>query len=117
MRIPEVARAVFSALIVGSLAFYVDLRNDEVQAAALVLVVGSGIIGVAWPKWSWAAGVTSGACIFGGYGLFHVVGIATPQPAQPNLYGALIAIVPAVIGALLGAGLRAVLRTGDATRS
>ena len=39
MHVPPVVRVILSALVVGSLAFYVDLHNDGVQAAALVLLV------------------------------------------------------------------------------
>lgn len=117
MRLHPVVSVILTALVVGSLAFYVDLHNDEVQPAALILLVGSAAIGAVWPKWSWVAGIVAGLCILGGHVAFRALGGVPRFPIEPNPYGALVAVIPATIGALIGAGLRVMLRTGDVTRS
>ena len=117
MRVPPVVSVLLGAVVVGSLAFYVDLHNDEVQPAALILLVGSGLIGAAWPKWSWLAGLISGVCITVGHFAYRAAGGAPPFPIEPNPFAALVAIIPATIGALIGAGARVMFRSSDVKRS
>ena len=116
MRMPPVVGVIISALVVGSLAFYVDLHSDEVQPAALVLLVGTGVIGAVWPKWSWVAGIVSGLCITAGHFAYRTAGGTPPFPVEPNPFAALIAVVPATIGALIGAGARVMFRSREVKR-
>jgi len=114
MRLPPILSVALCALAVGSLAFYVDLHNDEVQPAALILVVGAGVIGAVWPRWSWAGGLISGLCILGGHVIYRAMGGTPAFAIEPNAWGALIAVVPATLGALMGAGVRVMLSPGSA---
>ena len=116
MRVSPVAGVLVSALVVGALAFYVDLHSDEVQPAAFILFAGSAVIGFAQPKWSWLAGVVSGLCILGGHVANRASGGAPTFPIEPNPYGALVAVIPATVGALVGAGMRVMMRTGAVRR-
>jgi hypothetical protein len=116
MRVPALPTVVLSALVVGAFAFYVDVHNDEVQPTALILVLGAGVIGATWPKWSWVGGLVSGVCILLGHLIWRASGRPTPFPMQPNVIAALIAVIPAMVGALIGAGARLMLRSAEAPR-
>jgi len=111
MRVPALPSVILSALVVGAFAFYVDVHNDEVQPAALILVLGAGTIGAIWPKWSWVGGLVSGVCILLGHLAWRASGQPTPFPLHPNVFAALIAVIPAMVGALTGAGARLMFRS------
>ena len=114
MRLPPIVSVVLCAFAVGSLAFYIDLHNEEVQPAALVLVLGGGVIGLMWPRWSWAGGIVAGLCIVAGHLIYRAMGGRPPFAIEPSIWGALIAVVPATVGALMGAGLRVMVSPGSA---
>jgi hypothetical protein len=77
-----------------------DLRNDEVQPAVLVLLAGGFVLGFARPRRWWAWGLALGAWIpaeplWGR--LRHLV------PLYPYNPGVVIAFIPALLGAGAGA--------------
>jgi NO-binding membrane sensor protein with MHYT domain len=101
--------AVLIGVIVGALAGYVDTHNDEVQATVLVLVVGMAITGFASPKWSWLAALVAGSCILSAHLIARALGIPPLYPVQPNVFASLLALIPAMVGAIAGAAARKVV--------
>lgn len=81
-----------------------DLRNDEVQPAVLMILVGAAVLGFARPRfwWAWALGLA--AWIPAEIVLSPLLRI---PPAYPfNAGGFFLPPIPALIGAACGAGLR-----------
>lgn len=97
---------LIAALVVGALAGYVDQHNDEVQATVLVLVVGMIGIGFASPRWSWLGALTAGLCILGAALIARALGIPPLYPVKPNIFATLLALIPAFVGAGIGAMIR-----------
>jgi ABC-type multidrug transport system permease subunit len=95
------------AVAFGCLAVSVDIHNDEVQAAVLVLLVAGFLVGGIWPvgAWRWAL-VLGLSIVVGDYAApqLHLVA----RDPEPINWGALIAIVPAFLGTYLGVGMRRV---------
>ena len=100
---------VLIGVLVGALAGYVDTHNDEVQATVLVLIVGMAITGFAAPKWWWLAALVAGSCILFAHLIARALGIPPLYPVQPNIFASLLAIVPALLGALAGVAARRVV--------
>jgi hypothetical protein len=102
--------AWIAALGFGAFAVHVDLHNDEVQAAVLVLLVGGGLLGLLVPQraWRWAL-VLGFSIIVGDYAAPQLHLIA--RPPEPVNWGALIALIPAFVGTYVGVGIRSVLAT------
>jgi hypothetical protein len=106
VKIPLPAIVVLIGVIVGAFAGYVDTHNDEVQATVLVLVVGMAITGFAFPKWSWLAALVAGSCILFAHLIARALGIPPLYPVEPNVLASLLALIPAMLGALAGAAVR-----------
>jgi hypothetical protein len=77
-----------------------DLRNDDVQPAVLIALAGAFVLGLARPRRWWAWGLALGAWVPAEPLVSRLTGIA---PSYPFNAGALLAFVPALVGAGLGA--------------
>ncbi len=77
-----------------------DLRNEEVQPAVLLLLVGAFVLGAARPRWWWAWALALGAWVPAEPLVSRVAGITPTWPANA---GALVAFVPALVGGAMGA--------------
>ena len=96
--------AFFLALAAGSFAGYVDLHNDEVQAAVLVIVVSGFLLGAAAPRRSGAIGTIIGL----GIPVAHLYARATHMvlPYETSWPWTFLALIPALIAAASGAAAR-----------
>ena len=97
-----------AAIGVGCFAVSVDLHNDEVQAAVLVLLVGGFLIGAIWPAGAWRWALILGVSILVGDNAAPRLGMSA-GPVEPMNWGTVIAMVPAFIGTYLGVGVRALI--------
>jgi hypothetical protein len=94
------------AVVFGCFAVYVDGRNDEVQAAVLVLLVGGVAIGLVGTRRRWIAAVILGLSIVISHPIANVFHLGSDfAQTAPNL-GMLIALVPALIGTAVGVAIR-----------
>ena len=94
------------ALVLASFAVSVDLHNDEVQAAVLVLLVSGFVLGAIWPSGAWRWALILGLSIFVGDPIGVQLGAAPPWPETGINFGSLVALVPAFIGTYAGVGVR-----------
>jgi len=95
---------VLLCVIVGPVIGIIDFRATEVQPAVLLLLVGSAIISWLQPKYAWLVALMLGLSIVETHFVALAIGKAPPSAtALPTL----LALIPACIGALTGAGLRA----------
>lgn len=80
---------------------FIDFNNDEVQSAALLIVIFSFIAGYFDSKYAWAYAMSIGSAIFIGNLLFNAAGMI-PKDPNINLASTFVALIPAFIGAYLG---------------
>lgn len=102
-----------TAVAIGCCAVSVDLHNDEVQAAVLILLLGGFVVGAIWPGAAWRWALVLGLSIFVGDNTAPRLGLVA-LPVQPMNWGTLIAIVPAFIGTFVGVGVRRLLAASSA---
>ena len=95
----------------GIFAWWVDSRNDEPQAAVLVILMVTFMIGFLLPRRAWLWALIVGICIPLGYLLTRTLGYLPVNPVDPGWYASLIALIPAFIGAYIGALARVVIRS------
>jgi hypothetical protein len=98
--------AIVVALLSSALCGLVSVRSAEVQPAVIVIGVTCFILGFALPNLAWLWALIVGLGVFLGYLVAGLVHYAVKAPPDPNIYGSLIAFVPAFIAAYLGAAAR-----------
>lgn len=100
------------AVLGGFIAGAVDFRNDEPQAAVLVIVVFAGLLGLVQPKkaWRWAIIVGLGVPIV--YLIATALGYQPKSVPEPGWYASLIALIPAFISTYSGVLLRKAISAG-----
>ena len=81
-----------------------DLRNDEVQPAVLVILVGSAVLGFARPRFWWAWALALAAWIPAEYLLSPVIHV--PPQSSFNLGAVFLPPSFALAGAAVGMGLQ-----------
>lgn len=96
------AMAVAGGVVAGA----VDFRNDEPQAAVIVIVVFAGLLGVVRPikAWRWAIIVGLGVPLV--YLIATGLGYQPKSLPEPGWYASLIALIPAFLSAYCGVLLR-----------
>jgi hypothetical protein len=89
------------ALFLGIMVGWLDLNAAEVQGTVLLLLVFGVFFGFAQPKHAWRWALLLGMWVPLGGLAAQAIGLKTPEP--PNVFGSLIAFVPALLGAYGGA--------------
>lgn len=94
------------ALMGGFAAGAVDFNNDEPQAAMLVIIVFTGLLGFVQPRkaWRWAIIVGLGVPIV--YLIATAFGYQPKSLPEPGWYASLIALIPAFFSTYCGVLLR-----------
>ncbi len=94
------------AVMGGFLAGAVDFNNDEPQAAVIVIVAFTGLLGFIQPRkaWRWALIVGLGVPIV--YVIATALGYHSKSVGEPGWYASLIALIPAFISTYCGVLLR-----------
>jgi hypothetical protein len=99
------------ALAGGIFAWWVDSRNDEPQAAVLVILMVTFVLGFLVPLRAWLWAVITGLCLPLGYLLARAAGYLPAALPEPGWYASIIALIPAFIGAYAGALARVILNS------
>jgi hypothetical protein len=99
------------ALAGGIFAWWVDSRNDEPQAAVLVILMVTFLSGLLVPQRAWLWALITGLCLPVGYLLTRAAGYLPSTPLEPGWYASIIALIPAFIGAYVGALARVFINT------
>ena len=105
--------ALWPVLVALSLAApigYLDLRASEVQGIVLLILLGAGGFGLLWPRRAWLWALLFGLSV----PVWHLFG-RSAYAVQPNAFATLMALIPAVLAASVGAGLR--LASGEPKRN
>jgi hypothetical protein len=92
----------------------IGTSDDAAMVVLLALPVAAGLLGFAAPRRAWLAGLVPGAAIGVAHLVYAILGPALPgDPGTAGVRGAatlLVLVVPATIGAYLGAGAALLLR-------
>ena len=106
---------VLPPTLLGILAGWVDLRNDEVQAPVFFVLVFSFALGAVKPGRAWLSAILVGVMLPTMEWLARTLHWHTAYAACGSPEGAFLALIPALIGAYAGAAARWILsRVGDA---
>ncbi len=89
------------SIIVGS----IDLVATAVQVPVALLLLFGGVLGIITGGWAWAWGLVLGCSVFCAHVLAAACGYKAPYQVQPNIYATFLAVIPAMLGSLCGAGL------------
>jgi len=98
------------ALCGGIFAGWVDFNNDEPQAAVLVILVATILLGLILPKKAWLWAIIVALCVPGVYLFARSLGYQPVSPPSPAWYASLLALIPAFIGAYAGVLGRVIIR-------
>lgn len=93
---------VIIAFLGGISAGWIDFNNDEPQAAVLVVLVVTFLLGFMLPKKAWLWAIIVALCIPGIYLFAHGAGLQPVSPPIPGWYASVIALIPGFIGAYAG---------------
>jgi hypothetical protein len=106
---------IIGAVAFGLLAGWIDIRNDEVQPAALLVLAFSFGFSAANPRKAWLIALIMGGCIPLVAHVARAFGIQPVGPApDPWWTGIVVPLALALIGASLGAGFGWLLGRGRA---
>ena len=94
------------AVVLGLLIGYLDWHASEVQPIVLLVLIAVGAVSFFWPRWSWLAAIVVAVCIPIAHLIGRAMGYTESYPIEPNVWAALLALIPAFIAAGLGAGAR-----------
>lgn len=92
-------------LVFGCIIGYLNLHNNEVQPAVLAILVFTALLSFLQPRRAWLWAILLGLSVMLSYFIAEAIGYHAPPP-DPNIFATLIALIPACIGATLGAVLR-----------
>ena len=94
------------AVIGGFLAGAVDFNNDEPQAAVIVIMAFTGLLGLIQPRKAWRWGLIVGLGVPIVYLIATALSYHSKSAGEPGWYASLIALIPAFISAYCGVLLR-----------
>jgi len=97
------------ALSSGIFAGWVDFNNDEPQAAVLVILVVTFLLGLIQPRLAWLWAIIVALSLPAVYLVATNVGFQPVSPPSPGLYATLLALIPSFIGAYAGALCRMIM--------
>ena len=83
---------------------WVDVVVDDLPLTALLVVMASMLLGIVRPRWPWRWAVMVG--IFIPLEEFAAYALRTVKPTRAQVYGSLLAFLPGIVGAYVGAFLR-----------
>lgn len=95
-----------SGLIVG----WVDFTHDEPQPAVALLLLFTVLLGAVKPRlaWLWALLCTAGLPL--AYIILLALGLKPAGWPSPGIYATLLAVIPAMLGALGGVLINYIIR-------
>ena len=106
--------AALLAIIAGLGIAWVDARADEVVVAVVPLLIAGALLGLARPRLALLWGVLLGIWI----PIEHWTGmLGTPVAPSSSALGPLLALIPATLGALIGAAVELAFSTPEDARS
>jgi glycopeptide antibiotics resistance protein len=90
------------ALVGGLYAGWIDFNNDEPQAAVLLILPLTFLLGLIQPRNAWLWAIIVACCLPGVYLLATTLGYQPASPPSPGWYASFLALIPAFLGVYLG---------------
>ena len=91
-------------------AFFIgwcDTHTDEIPIVLGFVLIICGALGLLWPQYFLLTGIVVGLSVFAAETLVNFGVLRAPYPSKPGLpWPALLALIPAMVGAAAGAGIR-----------
>ena len=94
------------SIIAAGICGIIDFNSMEVQLPALCILIASSVFGFLNPKYSWLSGLLIGLGVITTSIIARTLGYLPAYNIEPNLFGGLLALIPAVSGTLIGVGLK-----------
>ncbi|HEY2066271.1 MAG TPA: hypothetical protein VGG84_09970 [Gemmatimonadaceae bacterium] len=107
------ALALGGALPAGLAIGLADTRSEEVQGPALLLFIAAALLASRAPRLAIPIGLLTGLGVPLVHGYVRLAHVPLPFPMN-SYWGSFVALIPATIGALAGAGLSRLRRGGTA---
>ena len=101
---------VIIAVVSGAIAGVIDMFAAEIQPALFLILVATCLLGFLQPQRAWLWALIIGGSILVVHLLGMLVGFQPSYPVEPNVWVTSIALLPALIGAYLGAITRRLLK-------
>ncbi|MCW5941930.1 MAG: hypothetical protein KIS66_06845 [Fimbriimonadaceae bacterium] len=99
--LPHVAAAAFGLALAA-----MDFRTRPVQPVAGALLIVTMAFGAVWPRRAWRWALWIGGAVPALHVVAHALGVKPAYPVEPGPIAAFLALIPAFLGAYLGALLR-----------
>jgi NO-binding membrane sensor protein with MHYT domain len=100
------------AILLGAIAGYVDLQEEEVQMPALLIISFAFFLGFARPRTAWAWGLVIGLSIPAAHLIARMIGYKPPYPV--SLPTTFLPVAFALAGAYAGVAMKKlILRRTD----
>ncbi len=96
---------VFNLLLTvafGIIISYIDLHNDDVQPAVMLLLIFSFILGYKDPPRAWLYSILLALSIISGYLFSKQIGMVPKGPPPDNILWTFLALIPAFAGGYAG---------------
>ncbi len=100
---------IIVAVVCGMMAGGIDMMASEIQPAVFLVLIFTCLLGFLQPRRAWLWAFIIGSSILAVHLLGLIFSIQPACPVEPNVWVTSIALVPAFIGAYLGALTRKVL--------
>ncbi|MCU7492912.1 MAG: hypothetical protein HF312_18035 [Ignavibacteria bacterium] len=95
---------VLISVLLGAMAGFVDIIASEVQSSALLIIISTCFLGFIQPKNAWLSALIIGSSILAAHLISPFWGLYPDYPVEPSVWATTIALIPAFIGAYIGAG-------------
>ncbi|HET7459485.1 MAG TPA: hypothetical protein VFJ74_17675 [Gemmatimonadaceae bacterium] len=95
-------------IALGTLVGFSDLRMEEVQPVALMLLSFGLVLGAAYPEGAWRRALMLGLSVPLAHLVSQYTGRVLPYPV-PSFAAGFVALIPAFVGSYIGVGLRRVV--------
>jgi hypothetical protein len=97
---------IFVAILLGLIVGWVDFHSDEIQATLILVFLFSFVMGYIDRKKAWIYGFIIGLGVFIVDSSLPLFGLRPNVIVEPNIFASLLALVPSLIGAYSGVGIK-----------
>ncbi|MCU7495974.1 MAG: hypothetical protein HF314_17065 [Ignavibacteria bacterium] len=94
---------VLASLLFGAVSGFVDIKASEVQPAALLIIIFTCFLGFIQPRNAWLSALITGSSILAAHLISPFWGLYPDYPVEPSVWATTIALIPAFLGAYIGA--------------
>lgn len=94
---------ILLSILLGAISGFVDIKASEVQPAALLIIIFTCFLGFIQPRNAWVSAIIIGSSILAAHLISPFWGLYPDYPVEPGVWATAIALIPAFLGAYIGA--------------